>query len=183
MATSYQTDNDGPAIPTDNILEIRARDSEVNEDNGIRTSNDPDGGRIVYCELTNRLQGKVKTEVGTLTLNIVDLVLDLGDVECITFDFTISAASLFAGSGNWGSKHLKFFAGVLVDPVLGSGSVTGSSSSVQFETGGTEDMSGCTADIIVAGNAALLTVTGIAQDVYWNVVGYYTTMTNSTAEV
>lgn len=53
IPTSFITD-DGTAIPVANELEIKARDTSENNDNGIQTVADPNNGKTVYVELTNR---------------------------------------------------------------------------------------------------------------------------------
>lgn len=74
VATSYTTDvrnntstSPGTAIPAANVLQILGRDTNQNNDNGIRTDADPQNGNIVYVELTNRITGSVTTTDATPT--------------------------------------------------------------------------------------------------------------------
>ena len=64
VPTSFTTDvrnnsqnSPGSATPVANILQLLGRETNQNNDNGIRTDTDPNNGNIVYVELTNRITG------------------------------------------------------------------------------------------------------------------------------
>lgn len=75
IPTSFTTDvrdnnstlSPGTAVPVANNLQLAGRDTTQNNDNGIRTDTDPEGGKFVYIELTNRGTGTVITMDNTPT--------------------------------------------------------------------------------------------------------------------
>ena len=76
IPTSFVTDS-GTAIPVANTLNIKARDTNENNDNGIRTKADPNGSDDLFIELTNRITGTITTTDATPTTLIT---LPLGAV-------------------------------------------------------------------------------------------------------
>lgn len=80
VATSYTTDvktvagvvtNTGSAIPDGNILDLLARDTDDNNDNGLRTNADANLDNNVYVELTNRATTQVTTTNNDITNGIL----------------------------------------------------------------------------------------------------------------
>lgn len=78
----------GLAIPQLNNLEILGRDTVDNDDDGIRTNADPNNGKFLYVELTNRFQGSVNTTNATPTTVIT---FDASAVGTYIFEFKSSA--------------------------------------------------------------------------------------------
>lgn len=81
IPTSFTTDvrdnsttSPGTAVPAANILQVLGRDTNQNNDNGIRTDADPNNGNVLYVELTNRVTGAVTTTDATPT-TIISLSL------------------------------------------------------------------------------------------------------------
>lgn len=66
VATTYVTDL-GVAVPALNILDVFGGETNVNNDNGIRTTG---VGNVVTVELTNRITGVVTTNDATPTILI-----------------------------------------------------------------------------------------------------------------
>lgn len=111
VPTSFVTDvadnttsGPGTAIPAANILNLLGRDTNQNNDNGIRTDADPDNGSTVYIELTNRITGQLTTTDATPT-TIVSL--NMGVVpgvyyiegSIVAYDVTDSAGGAYTYSG------------------------------------------------------------------------------------
>lgn len=92
---TISTDINGPASPVSNDISILGRDTTVNNSNGIRTNNDPNGSKFVYVEITNRLQGEA-TQIG------------VGDSDLINID--LGSASM--GGGAAGTYKIKVEAAV-----------------------------------------------------------------------
>ncbi len=67
VPTSFTTGDGNTSVPVANNEVIDARDSTANNDNGIRTVNDPAGSKFIYVESTNRQTGTVTTTDATLT--------------------------------------------------------------------------------------------------------------------
>ena len=64
VATQYNTDFNGPAIPNNNILNVFGRESGDNNDNGIQTdgsTTQPLPHNTLTVQLTNRQTGHVQT--------------------------------------------------------------------------------------------------------------------------
>lgn len=104
VPTQVTVDVNGPAIPVANNLNLYGRDTNENNDNGIRTKNDPNGSDTVYVELTNRVTGAVTTTDATpTTLISVSLgatpgvYLASGDVTA--YDVTDLAGASYTFSG------------------------------------------------------------------------------------
>ncbi len=72
VPTSFVTDN-GTAVPVANTLNIFANDTNIDNDNGIRTTG---SGDTVTIQLTNRITGQVTTTDATPT-TIISLSLGL----------------------------------------------------------------------------------------------------------
>ncbi len=83
VPTSFTTDvrdNDstlspGTAIPAANNLEILGRDTDQNSSNGIRTDADPQSGKFVYVELTNRAHGSGSTTSAPAVTDLITLAI------------------------------------------------------------------------------------------------------------
>ncbi len=111
VPTSFVTDvanntptGPGSAVPAANILQLLGRDTNQNNDNGIRTDSDPNNGNVVYVELTNRLTGTVTTTDATPTTIIS---VSLGAVpgtyyvsgDLVAYDVTDAAGAAYSFSG------------------------------------------------------------------------------------
>jgi len=112
VPTSFTTDvrdnnsalSPGTAVPAANILQILGRDTNQNNDNGIRTDADPNNGNIIYVELTNRVSGQITTTDATPTSI---LSIPLGSVpgvyiiegDLIGYDVTDAAGGAYTFIG------------------------------------------------------------------------------------
>ena len=95
IPTSFTTDigsnpdaAPGTAIPAGNNLEILGRATVDDDPDGIRTDADPNGGKFLYVELTNRFQGSVDTTDATPTTVITFDASALG-----TYIFELKASA------------------------------------------------------------------------------------------
>ena len=168
VATTYTTDN-GNSVPAANILNILARDTSANNDNGRQTVAVPSGGAYIYVELTNRVQGSDST-VGAPTVDITLMDFSAAPFSGIpgayTFDFRVAA---FESTGPSAGIY-SLFAGLKTDgttPIL-----IGDTDKVVHE-----DAALSTADVslVMVGNELRARVTGVAAlTIAWDIVGEYT---------
>lgn len=74
VATSYTTDL-GTAVPTENVLDVKALDVSTNNQNGIQTRGGASsvGGAAndLEVQLTNRITGTATTTNGVTTVNLI----------------------------------------------------------------------------------------------------------------
>ena len=101
----FTVDVNGPAIPVANNLNLYGRDTNENNDNGIRTKNDPNGSNTVYVELTNRVTGAVTTTDATPTVLVSvplgstpGVYIALGDVTAYDVTDGVGASYSFTGA-------------------------------------------------------------------------------------
>lgn len=170
VANNYVTDvrdnttsGPGSAVPAANVLQILGRDTNQNNDNGIRTDADPNAGNIIYVELTNRITGTATTTDATPT-TIISLSLGTdpgvyyvtGDV--VAFDVTDTAGAAYSYSGAARTDGA-------------------TATEIAVEAKDTfEEAAMTTADITLGctGNTAFLSVTGIAaKTIRWSALFTY----------
>lgn len=162
VPTSFVLD-DGTAIPVANTLTVNGIDSTENNDNGILTRANPNGGPVAQIIITNRLQGSTST-VGAVTAN------------AITFSpTTVGTYAIEARIAGYNTTSLlgagySLFGSVRYDGV--SMNLCGTPDLIENEEGA---MSAADASLVVSGSSAIIQVTGYAaQTINWSVVGLYT---------
>lgn len=166
VATSYTTDN-GTAVPSANVLQVRAIDVTDNNVNGIQV----EGGLVeagasnrVQIQLTNRVQGTGST-AGAVTADLV--TLSLGATPGV-FSFDVKVAG-FNSSTPAGAGYSLFYtfrtdgaSATLVDNV----------DRINHEEAALNDAN---ATAVASGNNMIIRVTGVAAlNINWNCDGYYT---------
>ncbi len=99
------TSGPGNSVPVLHVLQIKGRETNQNNDNGIRTDSDPEGGNIIYVELTNRITGTVTTTDATPTTlvslpmgTISGVYLVQGDITAYDVTDSEGAAYTFIGA-------------------------------------------------------------------------------------
>lgn len=162
VATQYNTDVNSPSIPSLNIENIIGGSIPVNTLSGIRTDGGA-GSNTILIELTNRTNNFVFTTDATPA----DITtFDLGATPGVyTFDIQISSFNttdtLGAGYSIFGSVRTDGSTAFLIgtpDKI------------VNEEIGDTA----CDATLTVAGNNAIVLVTGIAgKNIDWKAVSTY----------
>lgn len=162
VATQYVTDVNSPAIPALNILNVIGGSTSANTSFGIRTDGSS-ASNTLTVQLTNRTNNSVVTSNATPT---AITTFALGATPGVyTFDIQISSFNttdtLGAGYSIFGSVRTTGAAGVLIgtpDKI------------VNEEVGDTA----CDATLTVAGNNAIIQVTGIAaKTINWRAVSTY----------
>jgi len=95
----------GNAAPSANALDVFARDTADDNDNGIRTNADPNLDNNVFVELTNRVTGTVTTTDDTLTTLITlplgttaGVYIATGDLTAFNTTDTAGASYIFQGA-------------------------------------------------------------------------------------
>ncbi len=178
--TDVQTDNmgnvtpGGQAVPTSNQLDLKARDTQENNENGIRTNNDESGSRNLYVELTNRIRIAFSTlGTGDLITDHVLMSMNTAPHSGVTAAWTIDlrvAALQGSGVGMPAAAVYTLFSGFRSDgttPFL-----IGDTDKIVHEEASLQ-LADCT--LAVVGNDLVLRVTGIvAKGINWDVVGEYT---------
>jgi hypothetical protein len=170
VATSYTTDvldnttsGPGTSIPASNILQLLGRETNQNNNNGIRTDADPNNGNVVYTELTNRVSGSVTTTDATVTTIISFTLPTTGNYS---FDLNIAA---YNTTDTLGAAYSMF---------VGFISVAGAATKLNLEDKIVNEQAGmtaCNATATTSGNNILIQVTGIAaKTINWRAVGTYT---------
>lgn len=165
VATSYTTDvrdnstnSPGTAIPASNNLDILGRDTNQQNDNGIRTDADPNNGDFIYVELTNRQTATITTTDDTLTtIQTFSLGATAGTFyfygNVQAFNSTTPASGAYSYSGGFRTDGI-------------TATELGIELHDEFE-----DPSFVTADIFLSasGNNVLLQVQGVAAtSINWN---------------
>ncbi len=162
VATSYVTD-DGTAIPVANSLNVLARDTTVNDVDGIRTNADPNGSANLYVELTNRLQGTVTT-VGAVTDNVITFTPSV--IGTYSTEFRVAAYNTTSSLG----AGYSLFGAIRYDGV--NSTICDTFDEIVNEEGA---MSGVDIAVTTSGASLLVQVTGYAaQTINWSGVGLYT---------
>ena len=73
----------GNAVPSGQNIVFKGRQTDQNNDFGIRTDADPDADKYIYVELTNRITGSGTTDTVTTTLDLVSF--DLGSTAGVYY--------------------------------------------------------------------------------------------------
>lgn len=162
VATSYVTDN-GTAIPSANVLNVKAIFSTQNNANGILTQANPNLSNNLQVVITNRLQGTVTT-VGLVTsamITFTPTVIGTYAIE-VRIGAYNTTSSLGAGYSVFGSVR---FDGV-------NSNLCGTPDKIVNEEGA---MSSANVTITVSGANILVNGVGYAaQTINWSGVGLYT---------
>lgn len=165
VPTSFVT-NDGTAVPVANTLNVLARDTQADNDNGIQTSA---SGNTVYVELTNRVQtGASTVGAGNTDITLVDFSIApfSGGAGTYTFEFRVAAYE----SSNPAGAVYKIYGGVLSDGTTPT--LIGTPDKILMEDAA---LVGSDANLVVSGNELVLRVTGLAGlTIQWDTVGNYT---------
>ena len=168
VATTYVTDENSPAIPALNILNVLGNDVTTNNFGGIYTDGSS-GSNILSIILSNRLSG-TGTTVGATTADLVTFTLsgaNLGavpgtlviDAEVCAFESTTPAG---AGYAVFGTVRTTGAAATLV----------GTPDKIVNEEAA---LVACNADLVVSGNTAIIRVTGaVGLTINWRVLATYT---------
>lgn len=77
VATSYVTDENSPAVPAANILNVIGGQTSEDADDGIQTDGSS-GSNTLTIQLTNRIQGGVQTNDATPTTASTFTMADIG---------------------------------------------------------------------------------------------------------
>ena len=167
VPTSFVTD-DGTAIPVANTLNILARDTPENNDEGIQTAADPSGGDDLYVELTNRIEvGATTVGSGVSNVTIADFSLSpfAGTAGCYTFVVQVSAFE----STTPGGAYFFVKAGVLTD-----GTTPTIIGTPEKDFDNTASLAGSNATLAVSGDDLVLQLTGVAGlNITWQSVSIY----------
>lgn len=165
VPTSFVT-NDGTAIPVGNELNVLARDTPADNDNGIQTAA---SGNTVYVELTNRVQtGASTVGAGNTDITLVDFSIApfSGGAGTYTFEFRVAAYE----STNPAGAVYKIYGGVISDGTTPT--LIGTPDKILMEDAA---LVGSDANLVVSGNELVLRVTGLAGlTIQWDTVGNYT---------
>lgn len=160
VPTSFVTDN-GTAIPVANVLNVLGRDVNTNNDNGIQTTADPNGGDNLYVELTNRNTGTVTTTDATPTTL---MSVSLG-----------ATPGVFIAEGNllgYNTTDLAGGAYTFTGAAVTTGAAATEISVEEKDVFEQAAMAAADFDISVSGNNIVVTVTGIAgKTINWS--GYF----------
>lgn len=170
VATSYTTDvrdntttSPGTAIPSSNNLEILGRDTIQSNDNGIRTDADPNNGKFLYVELTNRIHSSVTTTDATPTSLFS---FSLGSTPS-AYNFELNF-SVYDRTNNKGAAYTVLY-GLRTDGITAT--------NISFTTplnGEDSELNPSSLQVVNSGNSLIGTVTGIAATtINWQLVGYY----------
>lgn len=175
IPTSFTTDvrdntttSPGTAVPAANNLELLGRDTTQNDNDGIRTDADPNNGKFLYVELTNRLQGTVTT-VGEQTLPIITFtptVVGTYAIEIRVAAFN-TTSTLGAGYSVFGTAR---FDGV-------NSNLCGTADKIVNEEGtmANPPPDGANVTFTVSGASILINGDGYAgQTINWSAVALYT---------
>lgn len=155
----------GSAIPSGNNLEILGGTSTLNNVNGIQTDANPNGGKILFIELTNRFR-QVTTTVGAV--NSIMTILTALAAGTYVLDMEVGAFATAGGPAGNGYT--------IVGAVISNGVTATLLPNQQKDS--FEQTIGANAVLGVSGNTVTVTVTGvIAFSFDWSVTGIYTLTT------
>ncbi len=163
VPTQFTTDDGTIAIPVLNNLNLLSRDTNENNDNGIRTKADPNNSDNLFIELTNRVTGLITT----LNANPVTIIsLNLGStpgVYVIEGDLTAFNLTDIAGAS------YTFVGAAITDGVIATEIAVENKNVFEQVT-----MTAADFNYGVTGNTAFLQVIGIVGKVInWNALFTY----------
>lgn len=158
------TANDGTiGIPVANNLNLLARDTTEDNDDGIQTTADPNNGDNYYVELTNRLQGTASV-TGAVTGDIITFALS-ASASVYRFEFKVTGRDTASGDG----VGYSVFASVRTD-----GAAATVIESPFYDADEDNSLSTALIDVVASGNSIILQATGVAgQTINYSAVGYY----------
>lgn len=169
IPTQFTADDATVAVPVGNNLNLFARDTPENNDNGIQTTADPNGGEDFYVELTNRIQNGAST-IGATTadIGVADFSLSPYAGTAGTYSFEFNIAAFDSGTPSGGTYTL--VGAVRTDgatPTLIGGELAN-----QFEEATLNDSA---IELALDGTELVVRVTGVAGvTIAWDIVGLYT---------
>lgn len=167
VPTSFVTD-DGTAVPVANTLNVLARDTNENNDEGIQTTADPAGGQNLYVELTNRVEvGATTIGAGTSNVTLVDFSAApfSGTTGC--YNFMLQAAGFEPTSP--AGAYFTVKGGVLTD-----GTTPSLVGTPDEDFDNSAAIAGVNATLAISGNELVLQLTGVAGfNITWQSVSYY----------
>ncbi len=154
----------GQAVSSGFQIQLKARSSTLNNNQGIQTDADPNNGAVVYVEVTNRLMGTA-TSTDASTENLVSFAL-ASTPSSYRFEFSVTGRDTSTGD----TVGYTMFA---------SAKTNGTTSSIVATpfVDGDEDASliGATIDFIASSNNVIVQVTGVSsQTISYRAVGSYT---------
>ena len=165
VPTSFVTDINSPAIPSDNILDVFGGSVTTNNVNGIQTDGSS-GGHVLTIELTNRITGSATTTNATPT---TIASFSLGATPAVfVFDIQISSfnATDVNGDGYFISGSARTDGATAV--------LCGTPDKIINE----EVSDSADANMIVSGNNVIIQATGIAGKTHrWKTVATYVEVT------
>lgn len=160
MPQTFTADDGTIAVPALNNLNLLSRDVTDNNDNGVQTTVDPNGGDDFFVELTNRATGQTSTTDDTLTAIIT---FPMGTAKVVSMTGYVSARITSGGDVGDGASY--FF-----DAAFKTDGAAATEIGTEYPTT-FEDPSLATADIFVtaSGNNVVLQVKGpLATNVNWD---------------
>lgn len=160
--TMFATD-DGTAIPLVNTLNIGGVQSEEDSPSGILTRANPDLSNNLEIVLTNRVSGVGSTNSNTpADITVFDCGSTPGvynfDIQIVGYDLTDLAGCGYFISGSVRTTGLNAVLVGTPDKIVNEEAAT----------------SGCDANLVVAGNNAVVRVTGLSgKSINWRVLSQY----------
>lgn len=163
IPTQFTADDATIAVPVGNNLNLLARDTPENNDNGIQTTADPNGGDNLYIELTNRVYGTASV-TGATTGDIITFDLG-GDPAVYRFNLYVTGRDTGTGDG-------------VGYTLLGSIKTDGASGTVidtAFQDADEDtSLEPASMDFIASGNNLIIQATGVAgQTITYAAYGFY----------
>lgn len=165
VATSYTTDN-GTAVPSLNILDVRGIDVTENNNNGIKVEGglaETGASNRVQVQLTNRLQGIASTS-GAASENIIVFTPTVIGTYSMEFRIAVYNETSLLGAG------YSLFGAIRFDGV--NSNICDVFDEIINEEGA---MTNLDIAVTVAGANVQVVGTGYAaQEINWSAVGMYT---------
>jgi hypothetical protein len=163
VPTQFTADDATIGVSVGNNFNLFSRDTTEDNDNGIRTTTDPNGSDDHYTELTNRLFGTVSV-TGAVTGNLITFAL-AGAAASYRFTFEVTGRDTTTGDAVGYS-------------VFGSAKTDGATATIVATpfVDNDEDASliGGSIDLVASGNSVILQPTGVAgQTITYKAVGTY----------
>lgn len=170
VPTSFTTDvrdnttnSPGTAVANNNNIQILGSQTTQNNNNGIRTDSNPNNGKFLYVELTNRIQASLTTTDATPT-NLFTFSLGATPSN-YTFDLTLT---VYDRTNNKGGSY-KVLYGLRTDGATAT--KIGTSTPLNMED---SELNPSSLQVTQSGNNLIAIATGIAATtINWQVVGYY----------